>query len=332
MLVKLAATLRHMRWLAGRGARTAGALMLMAISAHAMADSVTFPSHGMPNLSFAASLSSPRDARVGTVLQWVEQNVGLSASATCNVQKAVTVNGTPVPGMPMTFQTNVPGIGVNFYETNGWNGSYVQVPVTQTLANPSGTTQHWTRADLVVTGPVSSGTLTSLPSMTTTFTGSCIAPVTATQYLTPGTLIAASSCTVNTSAIAVTLPQGRVSAMPNIGSTTGATPFNIQLNCSAGVNVKLTLTDASNASNTSTTLGLAAGSTAAGVGLQILHGPTLVAYGPDSQTAGNMNQWSAGAAAGGSMTIPLTVQYIRTGASPTPGKVVGLATFTMSYQ
>lgn len=62
-----------------------------------------------------------------------------------------------------------------------------------------------------------------------------------------------------------------------------------------------------------------------------LTGPP-VAHGLDSAVAGNTNQWLAGTAAGGAMTIPLTVQYVRTTGAPTPGTVKGLATFTMSYK
>ncbi|MFM0118666.1 fimbrial protein [Paraburkholderia sp. RL18-101-BIB-B] len=112
-----------------------------------------------------------------------------------------------------------------------------------------------------------------------------------------------------------------------------ATPFNIALNnCDQGTAVSVTLTDASNISNRSTTLSLAPDSTAAGVGLQLLNGSTTIAYGTDSASAGNQNQWFAGTASGSSMTIPLTVQYVRTDDALTPGTVRGLATFTMAYE
>jgi hypothetical protein len=53
---------------------------------------------------------------------------------------------------------------------------------------------------------------------------------------------------------------------------------------------------------------------------------------PDSASAGNQNQWFAGTASGSSMTIPLTVQYVRTADAMTPGTVRGLATFTIAYE
>lgn len=112
----------------------------------------------------------------------------------------------------------------------------------------------------------------------------------------------------------------------------GNTPFSLGLNCSAGTLVNLTLTDATTPSNTSNVLTLGSGATASGVGTQIPNGMTPIVYGADSSAAGNNNQWFAGTANGGPMTLPLNVRYIRTANPITPGKVAGLATFTLSYQ
>lgn len=80
----------------------AGVLLGIAASADALAAAVVFPSNGsgiLPNLAFSASLASPRNAPVGTVLQSATQAVGLSSNGlTCNVQKAMSVTGTAVAG------------------------------------------------------------------------------------------------------------------------------------------------------------------------------------------------------------------------------------------
>jgi type 1 fimbria pilin len=323
-------------WLVKRHASVAGLILMMVISAPANAATVNFPSNGsgvLPNLSFPASIASARNASVGMVLQSASQAVGINASGlTCNVQKAMTVNGTPVPGDPSTFQTNVPGIGVRFYITSNWNNSWVQVPVTQSLPPNNGEFAHYTRADLVVTGPVGSGTLTALPSMTVTISGDCLTTSSTTQYLNAGSVIVSSTCSVTTPSVDVSLPKAFSPDLSADGATTGAAPFTLGVNCAAGVTVNVTLTDASDPSNRSTTLSLAPGSSASGVGLQILNGATVIAYGPDSATAGNVNQWSAGTAPGGPMQIPLTARYVRTTGRLVPGSVKGTATFTMSYQ
>lgn len=247
-----AALLRRTRRLAARGA---GALLLIAVSAHALADYVKFPYRYsiMPPLYFGDSLPPvPRDAPLGTVLKTAWQNPEIDGQTTCAIQKNVTVTGTPVPGDPMTFQTNVRGIGVRFSITGGWNNYFKEAPEAETLPptmsrkQQRGPYAHYTRAELVVTGPVGSGRLTDLPSMTATYSGSCIVTETATQYLRSGTVVAASSCSVTTSSLAVTLPAVSGTALPAVGSTSGNTAFHLGLNCSAGTNVKLTLTDATN--------------------------------------------------------------------------------------
>ncbi|MFM0076898.1 fimbrial protein [Paraburkholderia sediminicola] len=324
-------------------ARALGAGVLMLGSIHVQADYVHLPynkgwTDNFNNLSFSASFSPSRDIPVGTVLQSASANGKISYNVTCPVTRTVTVTGTPVPGMTDTYQTNVPGVGVHFYVTAGWSGAnYISVPSTEALAASSnGPTDFYTRADLVVTGPVGNGTLTTLPSMTLNYTGTCITDSAYnsphSQSLNAGTTIAGRTCSVTTSSVSVMLPQAYTGRLSTTGATTGATPFNLALDCSQGTKVNVTLTDASNASNTSTTLSLAPGSTATGIGLQVLNGSTPIAYGPDSAAAGNQNQWLAGTAAGGPMTIPLTAQYVRTPGTVAPGTVKGLATFTMSYQ
>ncbi|MFM0361417.1 fimbrial protein [Paraburkholderia sediminicola] len=342
------------------GARTASVLgeqfmkglcagLLLLGSMHACADSVHIPyargwTDDFYNQGFSASFSPSRDLPIGTVIQSVQVQNQMTYNATCTVTKTVTVNGTPVAGMTGTYQTNVPGIGVQFYLTSGWGASanpLIQAPSSETLAPGSSTGQpiFYTRTDLVVTGPVGNGTLTTLPSLTLQYSGDCLndpaKPSTSPHSLTlnPGTVITGRTCSVTTPSLNVTLPPISADGFATIGSAKGTAPVNLGLNCSeAGINVNITLTDASDVSNQSTTLGLASGSSAAGVGLQILNGTKPVAFGPDSALAGNLNQWLVGKSSVGAMSIPLTVRYIRTTGALTLGTVKGAATFTMSYQ
>jgi len=149
------------------------------------------------------------------------------------------------------------------------------------------------------------------------------------------------ACTVVTPNIKV--PLGSVSAkvFQGPGTTSSPTDFSIDLACSGGsagtlVNAYVTLTDSTNAGNVTTTLPLssAAGSTAQGVGVQVLNHGTPVAFGPDSKTIGNTNQWHAGTINQGVSTfsIPLQAQYIQSGQTVTAGVANAVATFTMAYQ
>lgn len=299
------------------------------------AGTVTFPKNFsvIPDMSFPSSISAARNVPVGTVLQTVSQNVGIGASGvTCNVRKDIAVDGTPVPGNASTFQTNVPGIGVRFYVTGYWSGSWAQAPDVETLSPYTGASAHYTRADLVVTGPVESGSLTNLPKMIVTFSGDCISTVSGTQNLTSDSVITGGTCSVLTSSIDVPLPKAFANSLSTTGSTAGASPLTIGLDCSKGVKVNLTISDASDLSNRTTTLGLAQGSSASGVGVQLVNGSAPVAFGPDSAAAGTANQWFAGTATGGQMQIPLIARYVRTTGPLVPGTVKAIATFTMSYQ
>ncbi|WP_425497095.1 fimbrial protein [Paraburkholderia humisilvae] len=138
---------------------------------------------------------------------------------------------------------------------------------------------------------------------------------------------------MTTPAISVSLPAMSSSVFQRVGSTAGAQTTSINLNCpSSTIRVFITLTDSTTPSNTSTTLSLKPGSTAQGVGLQILNAGNPVSFGPDSPSAGTTNQWLAGVSNGGVMSIPLVIQYVQTESLVRPGTVNGVATFTMSYQ
>ncbi|HEF5869492.1 TPA: type 1 fimbrial protein [Burkholderia cenocepacia] len=139
----------------------------------------------------------------------------------------------------------------------------------------------------------------------------------------------------------VTVPMGAVATVQfkGVGTTTVSRMFDIVLNCSGGnlgtsTNAYVTLTDATVPTNTSTVLSLRKGSTASGVGMQIRRSGTLVGFGPDSAAVGNINQWHAGTITQGqsALTIPLSVSYVQTGATVTPGSANARATFTLSYQ
>ncbi|MEZ0600689.1 hypothetical protein ACAX43_00790 [Paraburkholderia sp. IW21] len=156
--------------------KLSGAALLTVFAAHAQAgDYVHMPFQkgwrdDFNNIAFSASFSPSRDVAVGTVLQSVKNTQNMTFSTSCPVTKTTNVSGVPVPGMTDTYQTNVPGIGVHFYVTSGWGNManpLVSVPSTEILsAGSSGTGQptFYTRADLVVTGPVGNGTLTQLPT------------------------------------------------------------------------------------------------------------------------------------------------------------------------
>jgi type 1 fimbria pilin len=305
------------------------------------------------SVSLPTTITVPANAAVGTVIASVTVPVTGASSglnfASCGAADndlywAIKAGGVVANRVG---STGVAGVGY----TTSLSGGGLSAPVVMdsffmasvfgnSATAPSFTSQLFLTVNLVVTGPITPGAIALNPS------GSYGLPnVLGVFYVGNGGVslfravvpanqssITVSSCTVNTKALSVTLAQANTASLASVGATAGAQTVTLNLTCPAGVNVNVTLTDASNPSNTTTTLGLAPGSTATGVGLQISNGDTPLAYGPDSPTAGNLNQWSAGTATGGAFNIPLKVSYVRTSTSMNPGTVNGVATFTMSYQ
>ncbi|NYH15348.1 fimbrial protein [Paraburkholderia bryophila] len=294
--------------------------------------------------------AAPTNAATGTIIatkQMAYDSAFSHQTFTCGTNVASTASfQMSGSGTSNTYETNIPGIGIR---VSVWSSSagYYSTPSSATPAPLSwnytipetsgvyGTGYLQVRIDLVKTGPIDLSGTNALSYnvgpwfMARTADGASQLTV---SNLTVRASVTTRSCSVTQSAVEVTLPSAFVSNLTTLGSTTGSTSFNLQLSCSQGTNVKVTLTDATNDSNRSTTLGLAPGSFASGVGLQVLNGSTPIAYGPDAAIAENTNQWSAGTAAGGVMNIPLVAQYVRTAGALVPGTVKGMATFTMSYQ
>jgi type 1 fimbria pilin len=146
------------------------------------------------------------------------------------------------------------------------------------------------------------------------------------------------TCNVATPSVVVPLGSVPRSAFTGLGSSSAETAFNLQLTCSGGdpstsTGVYVTLTDATNPGNTSTTLSLKSGSTATGIGIQTLFNDTVLSYGPPGSAAAT---WQAGSVAQSdgttTFTVPLRARYVQTDAKVTPGTANGMATFTMTYQ
>jgi type 1 fimbria pilin len=191
---------------------------------------------------------------------------------------------------------------------------------------------------------VSGYSLTSLPSVTVTFTptGSCgwstgIANTLPTSAA--NSAVVPITCMVTTPSVSVNLPVVSLDALSAVGKTAGDTRFPIGLSCAPGSNVFITLTDATTPANTSSLLTLAPASSAQGIKLRILNSVGAVNFGPDSAEAGTAHQWLLGTSESVD-GVALTVQYYRddmdaSGSNPATvaaGSISAQATFTLSYQ
>ncbi|WP_162601011.1 fimbrial protein [Paraburkholderia sp. C35] len=236
--------------------------------------------------------------------------------------------GEMVSGSPYTVATNVPGIGMRFGSAYTGYVDYWGAGNQESFAGAWAWNGTRLGAQVVVTGPVRSGTVNGLATGTFTLGGTLvIANLRTTTFDVTST-----ACSVTTPSVSVNMPTVNSSVFASVGTTAAPQPFAIRLSCAPDTRVFITLSDSSNPANTSSVLTLTPASSAKGIGLQITSDSKPVSFGPDSPVAGNVNQWQAGTSSGGEMTIPLAVQYIQTAPAISAGSVTGLATFTMSYQ
>lgn len=300
----------------------------------------------------AGAMTPPLNAAYGNTVGSVSNNVILqcrnAASGTISYTNMTKLqpNGALVVGYNDVYQTNISGLGVRYIVTvpdcsvenlviTGSSGTEFNCAWT------TGTT-YLQRTMTVVTEFVTTGAFTtgsvlsSIPQLQLWYTES---DVSGTWLQVPplsgsasGTLSGV-SCTISNKDLTKQLDDISVLDLNSVGATAAPMLFQLSLNCPTGnTKVAITLTDSSDATNRSDTLKLAGGSTARGVGIQLLKGDsTPILLGPDSADAGNANQWVAGTATGGGFLIPLQARYIRTG-TLTGGTVKAIATYTMSYQ
>ncbi len=264
---------------------------------------------------------------------WNEISTGCTPG---QVQTTAEISGgTLAPGYKDTYQTGIPGIGIQFRAAVPGISNTQIAPFNMTTSVFNTSKENFNAGiTLVVTGPVQSGTING--SQLPTMAWRAMQDGVRTSYVlrVEGVLtVASQTCKVKHSSIDVDLPRIMSKDLQDIGSTTGDTKFSIDLDtCAIGVGINLTLTDVAKPDNASNVLSLNKSSSAKGIGYQILYNAIPIKFGPDSAIAGNQNQWSIGNATSENISIPLTARYLRTSGTLTPGAAIGQASFTMSYQ
>lgn len=108
------------------------------------------------------------------------------------------------------------------------------------------------------------------------------------------------------------------------GAPVGAKDFSVQMNCAVpGRPVSLEIHDASDSSNVTDILAPAVGSSARGVGLQLLHNGQPLPMG---------RAWAYTDSTGATERIPFTARYVRlAGETLVPGEITGQAVLVANY-
>lgn len=317
--------------------------------------SLTFPALEFDGGADGPTIGQPIGSGWGAV---TTNPTFFNGGADCLISTGITlpmVTGAQLSGITYTeggltypiFGTNVPGIGIiiGIKATSAANYTPVTRPITYFYPNstPSRGMGISLHAKLIVTGrlttgvyPIASQDLVRVyangPAGSNTATKDSILTLNATTVT-----IKARTCEmVGAASRSVPLLPVSKNLFSGVGTTAGApADFSLTTRCGDGVKLYATMTDGSDAGNTGNTLKPAEGTTASGVGVQIVRDGLPISFGPDSSASGNINQWYIGTAnSGGSevFTIPLKARYVQTETNMVAGAVKARATVTFSYQ
>ncbi len=276
------------------------------------------------------TLSVARDVAVGTVIfsapvQMGVPSAGNYANCSGSVPAVRTVTGgAQVSSNPYTFATNVPGVGMRFYDrSSGGTVRYWGAGAQETFNGNWAWNETTLGVEVVVTGPVGSGTINGALVATMSLGSLTIANL----RVTTGNVVA-STC-VATATQTVALPIISSSGLPSIGSTAGSTPFLITLTgCPAGLHqIQYQLDPPDGAINAAAgTFAVSHDSKAQGIALSL----TDMTQTPVSlSTPHAVSAYNP--ATGGTYPINLAIRYLRTG-TVTPGTLKGSLIYTMFYQ
>ncbi|MFV3412834.1 fimbrial protein [Pseudomonas sp. NY15436] len=300
-------------------------------------------------VTLPSTLTARRDMPVGTILfdsGWVN---GGSTHIRCNAADTISYGYAsavaPVSGMQAVYETGVPGIGIKAAYSN----SYASQPANIDSVNPTAgsallvwprsvssdvkstgyTPAGLYRIQLVVTGPLVSGSRTMiLPNPTAqTIYGSLL--TNQASFSTPTVIVETLSCTVNTPTVAVPLKDVLVRQFQGVGSTLGTKPFTVDVTCPGGVAVAYQLDGTSPSGGGA--MGLIQNSSgtgmATGVAVQVLKsdGSTPLPLATQTSLGTSVSENQA-------MPISLNARYYQTESSVSPGQVSATAYVTMYYQ
>ncbi|MFL4290576.1 fimbrial protein [Enterobacter asburiae] len=278
------------------------------------------------------TITVQRDVAVGTVL--FSRNATLTGSYLTGCTNPLMLgfsmrylNATPSAYGNHVYNTNVKGIGVRFS-----SGNYFENPTNTFSYTAQASYVEWWggKIELIVTGPVASGSLTpGVLGVVMLQDSDGVYRDGLTTTLLDGT-ISVLACSITTPQL--TFPIGDISAA-TFGSTVGTTPAgaqntqNLGLNCDPGANVNVSLSGIQNPDVATTSVLALTGQgntgTAKGVGVQLLYNGTPFTL----NTRLPLN-----VATGGQQAFPLTARYYQTQATVEPGTANASATLNLTYQ
>ena len=279
-------------------------------------------STGAVNYYPPSTITVPFNAPVGTVL-WQSAQVAPTnppdVSCSKNVSYGVVDSVGATPGVSVdTYPTGVAGIG---YKLVHDNTTGIMYPYPCCSSGPKGTSTFSVASaiTLVKTGPIVSGSVLPAGQLGYWQWGTLN---TETFNLLNSVTIIDPACSVDNNAIVVTLPNVATASLTGVGAGAGTTPFSINLTCSSGATVAITLDTSAPVSGTTGVIASSGSATGVGVQLADANG-TPVSFGTTT---------TIGATPDGALNLSYLARYYQWGSTVGAGAVKATATFTVSYQ
>ena len=278
-----------------------------------------------------------RDTPVGREIATISMNnSGYTWSdGTCGSHVIMTYNGAKPTSLEHTFETNIPGVGIQFSDSDNAGNYFASIsPGTLmhagTVYGAGGSFMYNGVIHLIKTGPIVSGNLDAGEVAQIS-----LISTNGTEYerqrmnLTGGTVTQV-LCSITTPQLTFTL--GDVPAF-KFGSATGPAPAdtekteNLGLECDAGANINVSLAGTQNPDDSQDSIlaltGQGDAGVAQGVGVQLLYNGTPLELNKNIVLKKS---------AGGQETFPIVARYYQTKTTVMPGKANALATLNISYQ
>ncbi|ENE1421911.1 fimbrial protein [Salmonella enterica] len=278
-----------------------------------------------------------KDSPPGKVLS--NQSVAMpsiTGSVTCNNGNQATIHNqaSMYPNKSVltgVYKTSVQGIGIKAVLNPGGNADIWWENQDKTSSWSAFGTQSVTFTLVRTDEPLTTGTIQ--PGLIVTKT--LVNPVTGSVYpfitftLNTPIVIKATACNVNTPSVSVPLGDVLISRFTGPGTTLASKNFNIQIDCDVNTPVKASLSGIQNAETAvNSVLALTnagSGSTATGVGVQVVSGGT-----PISLNSTSLTRLATGS--GGLQNITLSARYYQTLSRVTTGEANATATLILTYQ
>ena len=276
------------------------------------------------------SMTVQRDAPVGSIIGtrgYANTNESAICDASTSRYRTLTYQGGVQSSVSNVYNTNIPGVGIQLINTFSnpaevWNWTRVDSSTPSLKA-----THHDITVNIIKTGPVTSGVLSTGEIGNEKFS-------TAGSYITTeiinmgaGNSVTALACSIVNTNIPVPLDDVLGASLTGVGTTAKRKDFSVGLSCDAGARINVTLAGQQHSDTSATgVLQLSnplSASTATGVGIQMLYN--------NSPMPLNTNLVLK-TSSGGAETFPFSAQYYQTRSSVTTGTANATATLNITYQ